>query len=226
MRFALVFIALGTISSAWAQADDPDYWRPQAPPPPIPLYGPDFLFTYDHASTVAEGYLRGQGALLHAWGNYLVNQQQAASLAAHADRLEMLNEDRKILQHDWKQARREAKLAVKRQKNEAIRAARYHAAFRLGPDKLDRSTGRINWPAILLENEFDEERRRLDQLFERYFEYAGQPLADISEIERTSNRLSHKLKRSQAGCSQLDKFAAQKFLCGLKYEPLFRVQVL
>ena len=107
MRFALVFIALGTISSvAWAQANDPDYWRPQAPPPPIPLYGPDFLFTHHHASTAAEGYLRGQAALLHARGTYLVNSQQAAILAAHAKRLEMLNEDRKILQHDWKLARR------------------------------------------------------------------------------------------------------------------------
>jgi len=227
MRFALVFIALGTIPCvAWAQTDDPDYWRPQPPRPPAPLYGPDFLFTYDHASTVAEGYLRGQGALLHARGNYLVNVQQAAILAAHAERLEMLNEDRTILQHDWKQARRAAKLAAKRVKNEAIRAARYQAAYRLGPDELNRSNGQIKWPRVLLDEQFDQERRQLDELFERYFEYAGPPMSDPSEITRTSDRLSQELKRSLAQCSLQEKQAAQKFLRGLKYEPLFRVQVL
>lgn len=152
MRFATLIVALVTIpSAALAQSDDPDYWRPQPPAPPVPLYGPDFLFTYHHASTVAEGYQRGQAALLHARGNYLVNSQQAAILAEQARRLDMLNDDRKILQHDWKQERRAAKLEEKRLKNEAKRLARFQEAFRLGSNELDRSTGRISWPTVLLD---------------------------------------------------------------------------
>lgn len=63
-------------------------------------------------------------------------------------------------------------------------------------------------------------------MFERYFEYAGPPLANLTEIERASDRLGLKLKRSLAEGSPQEKLAAQKFLRGLKYEPLFRVQVL
>ena len=117
-------------------------------------------------------------------------------------------------------------LAEKRVKNEASRAARYQAAFRLGPNELDRSTGRIDWPRVLLDEQFDEERRQLDDLFERWFEYAGPPLGDVSEIERTSHRLSRALDWRLVECSPQEKLAAQKFLRGLKYEPLFRVQVL
>ena len=111
-------------------------------------------------------------------------------------------------------------------KNEASRAARYQAAFRLGPNELDRSTGRIDRPRAPLDEQFDAERRQLDESFERWFEYAGPPLGDVLEIKRMSERLSLVLDRLLVACSPQGEAALCKKSCGLKYEPLFRSQVL
>ncbi len=223
MRLALIFVALATVTSvALAQSDEPCYWRTQAPPPPTPLHGADHEFTFDHASTVAEGSLRGRAALIHSQGNYLVNEQQAMILEQHATRLKLFNDYCRAQWNDWKLHRRERRLAVKRQENLATRAQRYRNAYELTDLELDRAEGKIQWPVSLQLPQFEPHRQRLEKLFRRQTRYDLPKPSDTQRIERECERLIREARRSQTPENSSNYRAAQRFLLGLKYEPLFR----
>lgn len=221
----LTFLFVPTL--ALAQSDFDGYDAPPGPcHQPVPLLPSDFGFSQHHSSTVAEGYLRGSAGWLHARGNCLVNRQQAALLAEQARWLDLSNDWRRIALHDWKLAHRASRLEAKRLKNLAARPEKYRVAYELSSDQLDRVRGKIAWPEALRAARYENLRHRLDELFREQAGYDGAPpTSDSSEIERESQRLIREFDRNRAEVSPKEYLAAQKFLRGLKYEPLFRSQV-
>ena len=223
MKSHLLTIAICVVPTlASAQADDPNHWFPETVQTPVPLYSSDFCFTQHHASTAAEGYLRGYAAWIHARGNFLVNERQAAILHQYVRHLELLNKYSRAEWNDWQRLRRERRVEAKREENLSSRVERFRAAYELTATELDRSTGVIHWPAALQAPAYELHRQRLEELYCRQTGYDCPTPSDARAIQVECDRLIRESSRDQAKIASSDHRAAQRFLRGLKYEPLFR----
>lgn len=226
MKTTCLFLTLVLVPApAFAQSD---YGESRPPGPfhqPVSPLPPELAFSYHHASTAAEGWLRGWAQVIHAVGNYWLSRSQSDILAEQSRWLNLTNNQRLVEFHDWKQARRTNRLEAKRAKNESKRAEKYRAAYELSVDELDRVSGAIAWPEALKGDRYAGPRRRLEVLFQSLVGYVGPRKNCASDIERATQRLTRELQRRRRELPQDDYLAAEKFLRGLKYEPLFRSQV-
>lgn len=181
-----------------------------------------------HASTAAEGFLRGKAAVIEAVGNFEVLDAQARILNEQAralDRENDINQTKALLAQKklWSDARiqerkdREARSADGRQLLAQRRATNYRDAYQLSANELNLSTGSITWSGVLLESRFEQNRARLEELFRQHVGY-GLPRADVArQIDRTIDQWSRSLRSEVSTMSREDFLAAQKFLMGLKY---------
>jgi hypothetical protein len=181
-----------------------------------------------HASTAAEGYLRGRAAVIDAVGNFKVNAAQAAILREHGRALDRENnlkqtEALHFQKKMWEDARiqarrdREARSLEGKQLLAERRATVYREAYQLSADELNIQTGEISWPAALADGRFEVSRARVEELFRQHVGY-GLPRANVAqEIARSVDQWSGVLRREVNSMSREDYLAAQKFLLGLKY---------
>src|SRR3990172_6922068 len=222
----LLLTFLFASTTALAQSDFGGHYAPPGPcHRPVPVLPADFGHCQHHSSTVAEGFRGGWAAGLHARGNYLVNLYQAAILAEQARWLDQSNDQRLVEFHGWKQAQRASRLDAKRRKNEAERQEKYQVAYQLSSDQLDRVSGEIVWPKALRAARYESLLQRLDVLFRKQAGYYGPQTNCSSEIENETQDLIRDFDRNRSEVPQTEYLTAQRFLRGLKYEPLFRSQV-
>lgn len=187
-----------------------------------------FGYGHYHASTAAEGFLRGKAAVIEAVGNFEVLDAQARILNEQARTLDRENDlnQTKALQAQkklWSDARvqerkdREARGADGRKLLAERRATSYRQAYELSANELDLITGKISWSGVLLESRFDKSRARIEELFRQHVGY-GVPRADVArQIERAIDQWSRTLRNEVDSMSKDEFLAAQKFLMGLKY---------
>ena len=214
-RFRNVCTLILIISQGTAAIAQTDFFQPV---PPLP---PELAFTYHHASTALEGAFRGQAQLVHATGNFWLSIAQAMICREQARALALSNQ-RRWIEHrntlrQWHELDRQRRIAIQRKANESRRPARI-AVFRLEDDQLNRLTGAITWPNVLQVAAYNNERERLSELFRERAEYGDRSAASFQQIGRYARTLAEKLLRNRSGMSRNEYFAAQKFLCGLKYE--------
>jgi len=185
-------------------------------------------YGYYHASTAAEGFLRGRAAVVDALGNFEVNDAQAGILLEQGRALNRENNLRQtealqLQQKMWEDARvrarkeREARSAEGQQLLAERRSTVYRDAYQLSAGELDVKTGEISWPDALRNGRFEANRARLEELFRQHVGY-GMPRANVArEIARSVDQWSHVLRSEVSSMSREDYLAAQKFLLGLKY---------
>jgi hypothetical protein len=181
-----------------------------------------------HASTAAEGFLRGRAAVIDAFGNFEVNDAQAGILLEQGRALNRENNLRQtealqLQQKMWEDARirarkeREARSAEGQQLLAERRSTIYRDAYQLSAGELDVKTGQITWPDALRDGRFEVNRARLEEMFRQHVGY-GMPRANVArEITRSVDQWSHVLRSEVSSMSREDYLAAQKFLLGLKY---------
>ncbi len=181
-----------------------------------------------HASTAAEGFLRGRAAVIDAFGNFEVNDAHAGILLEQGRALNRENNLRQtealqLQQKMWDDARirarkeREARSAEGQQLLAERRSTIYRDAYQLSAGELDVKTGEISWPDALRDGRFEANRARLEELFRQHVGY-GIPRANVArEITRSVDQWSHVLRSEVSSMSREDYLAAQKFLLGLKY---------
>jgi hypothetical protein len=216
----ILILIVSQASAAMAQSGGRDGWQTDfyQPVPPLP---PELAFMYHHASTALEGALRGQAQLIHARGGYWLSIAQAMICREQARTLALGNQRRwieyRITRRQWRELDRQLRIEVQRKVNESRRPART-AVLRLEDGELDRFTGAIAWPIVLQAAAYNNERRRLDELFRERAEYGDFSAEASQKITRYTRTFSEKLLRNRFGMSRNDYLAAQKFLCGLTYE--------
>ena len=223
--YGCLLLALVCQASSMAQQASESYQLPPVDYHPIAPWPPAMGESYHHDSTALGNILRGSSHMMHATGNYWLNRSQAAILFEYARSLENCNRRQWVELHAWNRqrlnAQREQRLTAKRVKNVASRPAKYQAAYRLTDEQLDRKTGWITWPTVLQAAEYAELRSRLDTMFRQL---AGN-FANVDEsperIATCAKCLERGLQRNIKTVERSDYIAAQKFLCGLKYEPEF-----
>lgn len=206
-----------------------EYTSPTAFHQPVPPLPADQGFVQHHASTAAEGYLRGKAAVIHALGNFQLAQSQAAILFEQGralDRENDLKQTEALLaqQAMWREGRYAkraefaARRAAGRAKIEARRQVVHRAAYQLSPAELDRATGEIRWPVALQGSKFSEQRSQMEELMRRHVGY-GEAQGDVAaEIVRLSEAMARSLRSKIRTLEESDYLEAQKFLLGLKVE--------
>jgi hypothetical protein len=188
----------------------------------------DYGYGYGHASTAAEGYLRGKATVIDSLGNFAVNSSQAAILSEQARSLNLDNNvkltttvqaQRKLIDDARFQVRKdfEVRAAEGRRVLADKRATVYRNIYELSTSELDLKTGAINWPTSLRTAKFDSSRNRLEELFREHVSYGGAHAETAREIARTVERLASSLRQDIRSLPREDYMAAQKFLLGLKY---------
>jgi hypothetical protein len=228
-RLTSGFVAFALLSptALIAQPDSQPYVSPEEFYKPVPPLNPDLHFTYDHASTAAEGWLRGQAALTHATGSYWLSLSQALICREQARWLALDNQRRWIEYRRGLRAWREEDLTrskeAKRVKHQASRRSKY-AVYLLSADELDRATGRIVWPEMLQGREYTGLRERLDALFQARVGCQAAQCTEM-EIDRCVERLIRELRRHVGETDRNEYLTAQAFLRGLKYESKVRPQI-
>jgi hypothetical protein len=124
---------------------------------------------YDASSTAAEGYQRGLGAVINAQGQRNLSNSQAAINLTDA-RSNQIDNQVKSVNAFWEknsiyQQHEQQKIAEQEQKSEAYLAK--HGLQSLTPEEFDRTTGRITWPKVLDQKQYDPYRSKLDELFQK-----------------------------------------------------------
>jgi hypothetical protein len=181
-----------------------------------------------HASTAAEGFLRGRAAVIDALGNFEVNDAQAGILLEQGRALNRENNLRQtealqLQKKMWENARiqvrkeHEARSAEGKQLLAQRQSTVYRDAYQLSAGELNYKTGEITWPDALRDGRFQANRDRLEELFRQHVGY-GVPRANVArDIARAVDQWSRVLRSEVGSMSREDYLAAQKFLLGLKY---------
>jgi hypothetical protein len=204
---------------------------------PVSPYPVELGFTQHHASTAAEGFLRGKAAVIQALGTLELSQSQAAILRQQARALDRENdlqqtaalltqrkmwEDARYQARDERNARRLAGQQLAAQRAVTV----YRQAYQLSASELDPITGEIFWPAVLQCEKFASQRAQLEQLIKQHFIYGQSQPETAAEIARTVDRCSQALRREIRWLPRDEYSAAQKFLMGLKYSDLSHLQAV
>jgi hypothetical protein len=191
-------------------------------------YATPFGYGHYHASTAAEGYLRGKAAVIDAIGGFELNDAQAQILREHARALDRENDLKQtealhLQKKMWSDARvnaRKERLIRATEGQQLLserRATVYRAAYQLSPAELNLQTGVINWPEALRDAKFETNCDRVDELFRELVGYGGAQPAKAVEVARSLDAFSKILKSEIATMPRDEYLAAQKFLLGLKY---------
>jgi hypothetical protein len=189
---------------------------------PIGGWGYGFYGGY-HASTLEEGVLRGWGAAMAGAGqaNYLnslaaINYQEAYErYLANRERMAETYFRLKAINQAAREARRPQRLSAE----QYAELARKQAPERLSERQYDRTMGRLNWPAPLLDEKFAPEREELTRLFQvRSPGEFGPSTTFYGQVRRLTGQLEAKLKEKLPELSPAEYMAAKNFLLSLSYE--------
>lgn len=228
--FTFTFLLAATAASS-VLAQSPDEYRNTPPGPfhqpvaPLPV---ELGFSQHHASTAAEGFLRGKAAVIQAQGNFQLSKSQSDILRQQArwlDRENDLKQTEALFAQKqlWSDARTQSQKSrnARRADGRVVLAERkttvYRQAYQLSANELDASTGTISWPTGLDRANFDDCRTELSDLFQQHFGYGEPQAATAERISHTIDQVSRSLKNDRDTLARDEYLAAQKFLAGLKY---------
>jgi hypothetical protein len=124
---------------------------------------------YNNASTAAEGYQRGLSSVISASGEASLNASQARINNQDAYSMAIDNSVKSVNafweKKDIYSERQQQEFAQIQSKRSAYMEK--HALGNLTPEDFDRTTGTINWPKVLTQQEYDQYRKPMDELFKQ-----------------------------------------------------------
>jgi hypothetical protein len=124
---------------------------------------------YNSSSTAAESYQRGLGGVISAQGQRNLSNSQAAINMTDARSAQIDNQVKSVNafweKKDIYTERQQQEFAQIDQKRSTYLAK--HGLGSLAPDEFDRTTGRITWPKVLEQKQYDQYRNTLDELMKK-----------------------------------------------------------
>jgi len=178
-----------------------------------------------HASTAAEGYLRGSASVITAVGqkNYLdsvaaVNYQEALrrSIENSGLRVKTYFENKEI-----NRAYREKYRELPPTKDQWARIIEASLPDKLTDEQVDPTTGKLIWPHILRTNEYAAFRNRIDQLWSsRTPDNSGDGSPFQIELNELVDGMKLLLKSNVKVLSSTQYTGARFFLLSVEYEAL------
>jgi hypothetical protein len=177
---------------------------------------------YNNASTVGESWAKGMSDVISAHGNANLANSEAAINAESARTQNIqnakLSTDTYFQMRKDNKAFREWERGPKPTMEDLARYAQMGRPKRLTPGEFDYVTGRINWPKLLQQSSFEEERVNLDALFAKRAEAGGISFEEQMGIRDTTNAMLAKLVSQIQELPANYYMAAKKFVESLAYE--------
>jgi hypothetical protein len=122
-----------------------------------------------HASTAAEGYLRGRADFMRAYGQYQLLMAHARNAHAAARQHEIANHKQAVQTYfsvrDHNRKKREAERRPRVSDQQIRRMAAAAKPAPLSPTDVDRMNGNIAWPNVLQDRDFGVFRVKLERAF-------------------------------------------------------------
>ena len=178
--------------------------------------------SYHHASTAAEGYLRGAAAAIHAQGEYNRMTAQAMLAAEQARQLRIQNHELAVrTRYAIQQANQQARANARRPRitnEEAEQMAAKARPSQLSPRAFNAQTGHISWPAALAGKEFGQARQQMESLFARRVSSGRLGDDDVVRANEVAKTILTKLKGQVRKIRPMEYTAALRFSQQLAYE--------
>jgi len=185
-------------------------------------YGSPFITWQHHASTAAEGYMQGQGALIRSqgWANW-ANSAAAINYSV-ARRNEIDNRQYGTKAYfNMREMNRQARASERGPRlteDARTRLAKQAAPDRLSPSELDALTGQIQWPTLLQYDSLAQKRAVLDSIFAGRASQGTISATDYTAAQQTISSLLLDLKAAIDKVSPTQYVAAKQFLDRLQFE--------
>lgn len=175
-----------------------------------------------HASTAAEGYLRGVASVTRARGEYNLLTSQAAINAQQARSMGLDNFKKNAETYfDVRKINKESRAAERgpRPTAEQIsRLAKMGTPDRPAAQQLNRKTGRIAWPSALQGEKFAAQRAQIERLFAERAANGGNGAQDSRELKQATSTMLVLLKKDIRQLAPMEYTSARQFITGLAYE--------
>ena len=222
VALALTATTIG-IAVAFAQQDT-------APPSYQPVYpsgGDTYVGTGGgwgsyHASTAAEGRLRGMGDVMRSAGQANLDSSAAAINYSVARRNQIENRDAYTNTYfEMRRANKAYRAAEKGAKptmEQLVRFAQAGKPNRLSPSELDTITGDVSWPVLLRSDQFADERTQVESAFARRAANSVVGTDDYSKVREATNTMLADLKKNIRQVPPAEYTVAKRFLESLAYE--------
>ena len=210
MKTAIVSVALVVLAGgmlAWAQ----------------PRYNDGGSYgEYHHASTAAEGALRGVASVARSAGEYNLQSSQAAINMTEAQKNQIENRDQWTNTYfQMRETNRQARAAERGERptmEDMVRYAQAGKPKRLSPSEVDSVSGKIAWPVVLQGDQFASYRDDLEGLFAKRADHGALGLDDHMNVNKTTKAMLEELKGQVREVPQMDYIAAKRFVESLAYE--------
>jgi hypothetical protein len=231
-RFSIqAFVILTLCSPLAAQESSPSLFsNPGGSFPNSPPEAP-----HRHSSTVAEGFLRGEAALVGAAGNYELLLAQAAILRQMESTMAMENKvnktayyiKRKQLLAEYHELERLRKLVRRAESQELLRARERERAenYQLSSHQWNSATGAIYWPTLVAGPRYAAHRAELERLLGESVRYGvsddfREELAQACRKFRDQLRQDFLTDQPAADSSLHAEYAGvERLLKGLRHVP-------
>lgn len=205
--FGLALILAAGIGLAWAQPYD------AAPA----TYG-----EYHHASTAAEGGLRGMASVARSAGEYNLQTSQAAINMTEAQSNYIKNRDEATNTYfQMREANKEYRARARGPRPTMEALVRYAQAGKpkpLSPSELDTVAGAISWPPLLQSERYAKSRGQVDKLFAKRTGQGVLSYEDQRAIGEATKAMLGELKGQVRDVPQMDYISAKRFIESLAYE--------
>ncbi|KAA5539732.1 hypothetical protein FYK55_23320 [Roseiconus nitratireducens] len=120
---------------------------------------------YHHASTAAEGYARGMADVIRSQGEANLANAQALSGYEDARAKYIDNRNKATAAYYERRKLRDQYKAAEKEERAYYRARRTSELTPLTAEELDPSSGKITWPELLQDPQYDQYREVFDKIF-------------------------------------------------------------
>jgi len=180
-------------------------------------------YSDNRASTPGEGYARGIADMTRAAGQANLLNSKAAGNYEEARSLQLDNRLKTTDTYfEMRRVNREARAAERRppaSSEVAFRRAKEVTPDELTATQLDRVTGKIDWPRLLMDEQYAETRGQLDRLYAARSDASGNIGMDTYQrMLTTCEQLKAQLKKNIRDYLPNDYVAATKFVDSLAFE--------
>lgn len=218
-RITISLIAALLLSPAVASAQYYYYGYPD-----YGYYGGGYSYGGYHSSTAAEGYGRGLADVIRSRGIYNSLSADAAVRLEDARRKYIENYQQGVETYfhirDFNRSRRAQQLAADREEvRQWLQQRQPYQPERPNTTQLEPTTGEINWPLALLDDDFKGRREKLEQLFQYRAGVSGLLSAeDYVAVITTGNEMLAQLKNRLDDLRPAEYMVAKKLIEALMNE--------
>lgn len=194
-------------------------YEPAVPPPSMNVYGG---YGYDVGGTTPAGSaMDGMANVISAKGNYNLSTSAAAVNMTQAQSNEMQNhmqyENTYFQMQKTNQAYRKAQAGPRPTEEQLVRLAREQAPKAVSPSEVNPASGKINWPNVLLEDQFAADRATLEQFSAMKAAHGSLSISDEMAARKTIESMFADLKKQIRVVPPEDYLASRTFLQSMIY---------